>query len=123
MKRKTTKKTNSKVLRFERKLAHPPERVWRALTEKTQLDAWFPANVDTSLKDGAPVRFSERKDDAPRERGVVREFAPPSRLEYTWGDRVLRWEISPAPGGSLLVLTTTSVSTSVSTSRTLALAA
>lgn len=31
------------ALRFERTLAHPIERVWRALSEPDELGAWFPA--------------------------------------------------------------------------------
>ena len=30
------------VLRFERRLPHPPEEVWRALTEPDRMAAWFP---------------------------------------------------------------------------------
>jgi uncharacterized protein YndB with AHSA1/START domain len=30
---------------FERRPAHPPERVWRALTESEQLRRWFPAAI------------------------------------------------------------------------------
>src|SRR5580704_11908986 len=31
-------------LRFTRELAHPAEKVWRAVTEPAHLDAWFPAD-------------------------------------------------------------------------------
>jgi uncharacterized protein YndB with AHSA1/START domain len=44
-------------LRFVRRLAHPPERVWRAITEPDELEAWFP---DTIVVErwavGAPLR-------------------------------------------------------------------
>ncbi|UMG93452.1 SRPBCC domain-containing protein [Nocardioides sp. TF02-7] len=39
-------------LRFERRLAHPPEKVWRALTESEHLRHWFPADI----VGGAPQR-------------------------------------------------------------------
>ncbi|MEA2587510.1 MAG: hypothetical protein QOH66_437, partial [Actinomycetota bacterium] len=33
------------TLRFERHLAHPVEKVWRALTEPEQLRSWFPHRI------------------------------------------------------------------------------
>ena len=32
-------------LRFTRALAHPPEKVWRAITEPEHLQAWFPQRI------------------------------------------------------------------------------
>ncbi|MCW3067525.1 MAG: hypothetical protein JWL67_150 [Solirubrobacterales bacterium] len=46
------------TLRFERILAHPPERVWRALTEKDELEglgvpsAWLELNRDYEQRFG-----------------------------------------------------------------------
>ncbi len=34
------------ALRFDRTLAHSVERVWRAITEPTELERWFPAAAD-----------------------------------------------------------------------------
>ena len=34
------------VLRYERRLAHPRERVWRAITEDADLAAWFPTTIE-----------------------------------------------------------------------------
>src|SRR4051794_15127554 len=31
---------------FERTLPHPPEKVWRALTEAEHLKAWFPTTIE-----------------------------------------------------------------------------
>lgn len=33
-------------LRFERRFAHPVERVWRPITEAEQLAVWLPAYVE-----------------------------------------------------------------------------
>ena len=46
------RKGNLSVLRYERRLAHPPQRVWRALTDDTDLAAWFP----TTIEGAAPER-------------------------------------------------------------------
>jgi hypothetical protein len=34
------------ALRFDRTLAHSVERVWRAITDPTELQRWFPATAD-----------------------------------------------------------------------------
>jgi len=35
-----------RTLRFERRLAHPPERVWRALTDPAELAIWLVAAAE-----------------------------------------------------------------------------
>lgn len=106
------------ALRFERHLAHPPEKVWRALTETDELARWFAAVVDRDISAGATVRFT-MTDEAKRRMGVpaaegslgsgtVRTADPPTLLEYTWGEEMLRWELTPdAEGGCHLVFTDT----------------
>src|SRR5205085_289579 len=46
------------MLRFERRLEHPPERVWRAITEPEELAHWFPAQVEIDLRPGGAMKFS-----------------------------------------------------------------
>jgi len=46
------------VVRLERYLAHPPEKVWRALTEPAHLAQWFPAEVRLDLRPGGRVTFT-----------------------------------------------------------------
>ena len=41
------------AIRFVRLLPHPPEKVWRAITDPEQLAAWFPAVVDLGQPTGA----------------------------------------------------------------------
>ena len=52
-------------LRFVRLLAHPPARVWRALTEPAELDSWFPTTIDGERAAGAPLTFRFRENQAP----------------------------------------------------------
>ncbi|HEY1133614.1 MAG TPA: hypothetical protein VGE77_03500 [Nocardioides sp.] len=49
-------------LRFRRELAHPRERVWRALTGSDDLRHWFPADVVGERVPGAAleVRFWDK---------------------------------------------------------------
>lgn len=97
------------VLRFERRLAHPPEKVWRAVTDPAEMEHWFPASIRTELKVGAPMRFSfagHNPDIASRfDEGEVLEFDPPRVYAFRWADSVLRFEMTPDGGGTRLVFT------------------
>ncbi|WP_158893824.1 SRPBCC family protein [Amycolatopsis anabasis] len=95
------------VLRFERRLQHPPSKVWRAVTDPAELKHWFPAAVETELKPGAKMRFvfpDEAPIDATSE-GEVLEFDPPKVFAFRWMEDVLRFELVPDGGGCLLVFT------------------
>jgi uncharacterized protein YndB with AHSA1/START domain len=123
MKSEKAKSEAPVVHRFERRLPHAPEKVFRALTDESELAQWFPATVKGPRRKGSELRICERKSGARPEKGVVQVFEPPARFVYTWGDQTLNWELTPVPGGCLLVLTTSSVSSrawsSVSSSATL----
>lgn len=80
-------------LRFTRRLHHPAERVWRALTEPEQLQQWFPDHIVGEWKLGAPLRFESKY--APPFDGEVLVWEPPSVLEMRWGTDILRFEIVP----------------------------
>ncbi|HYH30583.1 MAG TPA: SRPBCC family protein [Pseudonocardia sp.] len=86
------------VLRMERWLKHPPEKVWRAMTEPERLADWFPARITPELRVGGAVAF-EFGDD-----GVVTDLDPPRLIAYTWGGDHLRWELRPEGAGTRLVL-------------------
>jgi len=97
------------VLRFERQLAHPPEKVWQALTDPAELTHWFPQDVEADLRPGGKMCFVSRGDDAPSFDGEVIDFDPPRVFTYLWGTDVLRWELRPQGDGCLLVFTDTIV--------------
>jgi uncharacterized protein YndB with AHSA1/START domain len=89
-----------------RDLAHPPEKVWKALTDPEQLRAWAPFDSDRNLgivgtanltTVGAPVlhvtETTVKRADAAR------------ALEFNWGEQDIRWELKPlASGGTRLTL-------------------
>jgi uncharacterized protein YndB with AHSA1/START domain len=99
------------VLRMERELAHPPEKVWRALTDPAELAHWYPALVEAELRlDGAISFRFEDEDSIGQEldnTGVIRAYEPPRLLEFTWGSEVQRWEVEPTRSGCVLRLTST----------------
>jgi uncharacterized protein YndB with AHSA1/START domain len=101
------------MLRFERVLGHPPERVWRALTEPDELVGWHPTPARLESTPGGRVSYlpleevramSERRDPPEMPEGEVIEYDPPRVLAHTWGEDMLRWELRPHQEGCLLVL-------------------
>jgi uncharacterized protein YndB with AHSA1/START domain len=93
-------------IRFERRLRHPPARVWDALVDVDQQDRWVPG-VRIHARVGGPVVFDFDADG--RAEGEVLLVDPPRALEHTWlwpGEppSTVRWEISADGAGSLLVL-------------------
>lgn len=122
---------DSVALRYERHLAHPPETVWRALTESESLRHWFPADIVGERATGARVRLPFWPDGVAQssrsleEAGVdvstidfdealpgeIRAFDPPTLFELLWGDStgpadLLRFELHPEEGGTRLIFTT-----------------
>jgi uncharacterized protein YndB with AHSA1/START domain len=91
-----------------RELRHPPEKVWRALTEPAHLREWAPFDADGSLGTvGAKVKLTTVGAPAPHvtETTVTRADAP-RLLEYTWGGNQMRWELDAEGGGTRLTLWT-----------------
>jgi uncharacterized protein YndB with AHSA1/START domain len=96
------------VLRYERHLAHAPEKVWRALTEPDQLAAWFPTTIEGEPVAGAALRFSF-PPELPIEpmHGEVVRSEPPRLLEFTWGPDTLRFELGGSGDGTVLRVSVT----------------
>jgi uncharacterized protein YndB with AHSA1/START domain len=97
------------TLRFERRLRHAPAKVWRAVTDPTELKHWFPAAVDAELRPGAPMRFTF-PDAAPVDGGwdgEVLEVDEPKVFMFRWNQDVLRIELIPEDDGCRLVFSQT----------------
>jgi uncharacterized protein YndB with AHSA1/START domain len=93
--------SGERTLRFVRYLAHPPERVWRAVTDPAELKEWFPAGVEADMQVGGKISFSFA--DA----GEVLELDEPRVFAFTWGADELRFELDPLDDGCLLAFTQT----------------
>ncbi|GLZ29414.1 hypothetical protein Lesp02_16040 [Lentzea sp. NBRC 105346] len=92
------------VLRFERRLNHPPAKVWRAITDPAELKHWFPAAVEI---DGMKMRFTfpeEAPVDGTSE-GEVLTFDEPQVFAFRWNQDILRFEIVPDGDGCRLLMT------------------
>jgi uncharacterized protein YndB with AHSA1/START domain len=95
------------ALRFRRELAHPADKVWRAVTEPGHLEAWFPQRIVGEWVTGAPLVFESRGGEHPSFTGEVLACEPPSLLEFRWGTDVVRFEIVPHGAGCTFVLADT----------------
>src|SRR5436190_10891155 len=90
------------MLTFTRRLAHPREKVWRAVTEPEHLAVWFPQEIVGERRAGAPLRFESSQHDGFDGEMVV--FDPPSVMELMWGIDRLRIELQPDGDGTVLTL-------------------
>ena len=103
----------TRSLVIERELPHPPEKVWRALTQGPLIEEWLMKN------DFQPVvghTFTFRAAPTPGWNGVVDcqvlVVEPNRRLAYSWdasGDEaaqglrtIVTWTLTPAEGGVLV---------------------
>jgi uncharacterized protein YndB with AHSA1/START domain len=99
----TTAQTRSLVI--EKEMPHPPEKIWRALTEASLIEAWLMSN------DFQPVvgrKFTLRTTPQPNWSGIidceVLAIETNSRLSYTWSSMGLKtvvdWTLTPAKTGT-----------------------
>ncbi len=100
---------STRSLIVERVFPHPPEKLWRALTESRVLAQWM-MNNDFEPEPGR--RFQFRADPMPKWNGIVDcevlVVAPQRRLSYNWGvgsgelQWVVEWTLTPVDGGTHL---------------------
>jgi uncharacterized protein YndB with AHSA1/START domain len=95
------------ALRFERRFAHPQDKVWRAITETDQLRAWFVQILDYERlrfdpRPGGRIVFVPKAEHAEMGtgHGEFTRVDPPNLLEYTWDAEILRWELKPDGDGA-----------------------
>jgi len=97
--------TPTRTLVLEREMPHPPEKIWRALTEGPLIKDWLMSN------DFQPVvghRFQFRAAPVPNWNGIIDSqvlvVEPTARLAYSWGalglGSVVTWTLTPTEGGT-----------------------
>ena len=93
-------------VRFERRIEHPIEKVWEAISTPDGIKGWLGA-AQLELHEGGDVRLQFDKTVGNVISGHVTAVDPPRLLEYTFGqeDSILRWELESAGEATLLVLT------------------
>ena len=108
----TTAPAQIETISFELDLAHPPEKVWRALTEPALLAEWLLPVVDQHLELAPGAAFTFKTQPYPGWDGTVScqlvEIEPQRRLSYTWRvpflDTVVTFTLTPTGSGTRLSL-------------------
>ena len=116
------------VLQFERRLNHPVERVWEALTSADQIKQWYGGSTDVELElveggrydthtTGPPelveairAEFPELGDAVLASHDTVLRVDPPLLFEHTFGGEatsIARWALQRDGDGCRLTLTHT----------------
>jgi uncharacterized protein YndB with AHSA1/START domain len=116
-----TRADGETVIHFERRLSHPPDRVWDAITDPDQVIRWW-GELDADLQHGGnfTLRWLNQDEEGRSSgwRGTLTEFDPPRVLETsgTWGSEkegwgahnaTLRFELTPDGDGTVLRFTNT----------------
>jgi uncharacterized protein YndB with AHSA1/START domain len=102
-----TDTATTRTLVIEREMPHPPEKVWRALTQSSLMAEWLMTN------DFQPVvghRFTFRATPVAKWNGVidceVKAVEPHSRLSYSWGtlgmESLVTFTLTPTGNGTHL---------------------
>lgn len=109
-----TREGDAYVVRFERRLNHPREKVWRAITESEHLAHWMPCDIVGERRSGADVVLpfwpahveKYGLDSTPELPGRIEVWDPPSVFEWWWSTDRLRWELDEDGDGTVLRFTT-----------------
>jgi uncharacterized protein YndB with AHSA1/START domain len=97
----------TRSLVIEREMPHPPEKIWRALTESSLIQEWLMAN---EFEPVVGHQFNFRSTPVQGWNGIIDSkvlaVEPHSRLSYTWAsmglESVVTWTLTPTPGGTHL---------------------
>jgi uncharacterized protein YndB with AHSA1/START domain len=92
---------------IERTFPHPPEKLWRALTESPLIAQWL---LNNDFEPAIGRKFQFRSEPMPQWNGLidceVLTVEHLKRLSYTWGalglESVVLWTLTPAEGGTHL---------------------
>ena len=86
----------------ERELPHPPEKIWRALTQPHLIEEWL---MKADIKPVVGHRFDFRADWGAVDCQIL-TVEPNKTLAYTWGDHhlksVVTWTLTPTSTGTHL---------------------
>jgi uncharacterized protein YndB with AHSA1/START domain len=99
--------TPTRSLIIERQMPHPPDKIWRALTQGPLIQEWLMAN------DFQPIvghHFTFRSNPVPGWDGIIEAevliVEPDSKLSYTWASMGLKtivaWTLTPTDDGTHL---------------------
>ena len=97
--------TATRSLVIEREMPHPPEKIWRALTEGSLIKEWL---MDNDFQPAVGHKFKFRSTPVPNWDGVINSevliVEPTKKLSYSWGalglESVVTWTLTPTAAGT-----------------------
>lgn len=96
--------TETRTVTMERELAHPPEKVWRALTQPHLLSEWL-MKTDFAPEPGRAFTFTGEWGSVDCR---ILEIEAPRRLSYRWDamglESVVTWTLTPTDTGTHLTM-------------------
>src|SRR5215470_1713403 len=94
--------TETRAVIVEREMPHPPEKIWRALTQPHLIEEWLMQN---DFKPVVDHRFNLRADWGAVDCRVL-AVEPNRTLSYTWAayglESVVTWTLTPTSTGTRL---------------------
>ena len=94
--------TETRSVVVEREIPHPPEKLWRALTQPHLIEEWL---MKTDFQPVVGHRFDFRADWGAVSCQVM-EVEPQRTLTYSWGalgvDTIVTWTLTPTGSGTHL---------------------
>jgi uncharacterized protein YndB with AHSA1/START domain len=103
----TTTASPTRTLVIEREMMHPPEKIWRALTEGQLIEQWLMKN---DFHPQVGHRFNFQSTPVQNWDGIIKSevmvVEPITRLAYGWSslglETVVTWTLTPTAGGTNL---------------------
>ena len=94
--------TETRSVVIEREITHPPEKIWRALTQPHLIEEWLMKN---DFKPAVDHRFAFRGDWGSADCQVL-TVEPQKTLSYTWAamglESIVTWTLTPTAKGTHL---------------------
>lgn len=102
----------SQPIIVEQKINAPVYKVWRALTDKTEMQIWYFDIFDFELQTGKIFNFYEPGEEKKyHHQGEILEIVPNEKLKYSWAypefsdkKTTVTWELKPDENGTLVKL-------------------
>jgi uncharacterized protein YndB with AHSA1/START domain len=98
---------DTRSLVIERELPHPPEKIWRALTEGVLIKQWL---MENDFQPAVGHKFNFRSTPMPQWNGIIDSqvliVEPNKKLSYTWSslglETIVVWTLLATKTGTLL---------------------
>ena len=97
--------TATRSVVIEKELPHPPEKVWRAITQTSLIKEWL---MDNDFQPAVGHKFQFRSTPMPNWNGIIDSEVlvvdPNKKLSYSWGslglESVVTFTLTPTDAGT-----------------------